>query len=402
MPNIPDADLELPAYSAHVNPRADPQVAHSFRLMKDNHPTLTVVLSSRAETADSTPVLNQMQTLAGTITLDLSEGLHVRSVTVEVIGEIRKVYAIHRFLTMRRELYTVETGGHHESLPTETADSPPRGKARLTGRHSWSYSLKLPKGVSIPWDGGSRNFRLPPTFADTRNSFTIDYHLLVRVKTGFLSSGYRLACPFLYVLRQKPSLPSLLHQIAKLQGLAIPGPEEDSDGWRTLPSVEMTGMLFSSRLVAVTCKLSIPLPLCYTRGTTVPIHLVLKSTDGQALDLLCSHALRVVLIRTISYTERDAKYAAIGVGVYGPEESHADEMAFPQFTVVSGEGGNPATSSRVLRGTLAVPEDLVPGFRILNYTIEYSIAIYPFEAAGFSPSAPRGNLSFSLTFRLPR
>jgi hypothetical protein len=39
-----------------------------------------------------------------------------------------------------------------------------------------------------------------------------------------------------------------------MEGLAIPGPEDDPDGWRTLTEIDMVGTLFSSRRVSVMCK----------------------------------------------------------------------------------------------------------------------------------------------------
>ncbi len=54
--NIPHVDGELPAYDQHVNARADPQVEHSFRLMKGGHPFLEVVLLNRAESVEAMPL----------------------------------------------------------------------------------------------------------------------------------------------------------------------------------------------------------------------------------------------------------------------------------------------------------------------------------------------------------
>lgn len=82
--NIPHVDGELPAYDQHVNARADPQVEHSFRLMKGGHPFLEVVLLNRAESVEAMPLLSQRQTLAGTVTLNLLEGINIRSISVQV------------------------------------------------------------------------------------------------------------------------------------------------------------------------------------------------------------------------------------------------------------------------------------------------------------------------------
>ncbi|KAI0090290.1 hypothetical protein BDY19DRAFT_939425 [Irpex rosettiformis] len=388
MATIPNVDGELPAYSQHVNARADPQVAHSFQLMKGEHPFLVVVLNSGAGSvrvgSESVPVLSQRQTLAGTVTLNLLEGMRIRSVTVLVIGELKKGYTVHRFLSMRRELYTVETGGDVTSPSTEAPGTSVRRKAWLTGHQLWQYSLKLPKGVSILCDGGPKSFRLPPTFVDRLGNFSIEYCLQVRIKTGFFNSDHKLICPFHYVPVLRPRLPSLLRQITQSEWAVASCPEDDPDGWKALPGVDITGVLFSSRRVQLTCELFVPLPLYYTRGAAVPIHLVISSKDDQTLDLLSSpHAPRVVFTRTMSFTPWQGSYA-MGRNVNEPSETHTEQMASAGFTLIPGGG----EERRVLRGQLVVPGHLVPEFRILNYTLEYSIAIYPFEVVGFSPSAP--------------
>jgi hypothetical protein len=79
---------DLPAYELHINrhneARSGLQTAHSFQLMKGDHLFLNVVLNSEAEFAEVTPVFSQQQTLTGTVTVNVLEGMHVRSVAIQV------------------------------------------------------------------------------------------------------------------------------------------------------------------------------------------------------------------------------------------------------------------------------------------------------------------------------
>ena len=45
-----------------------------------------------------------------------------------------------------------------------------------------------------------------------------------------------------------------MRQIAHLEGSIIPGPEDDPDGWKGMPVIDMGGVLFNSRRVEVMCE----------------------------------------------------------------------------------------------------------------------------------------------------
>ncbi|KAI0342927.1 hypothetical protein BDW22DRAFT_1357474 [Trametopsis cervina] len=362
-------DYELPSYNQHANNRApaDPQVEHTYRLTRNGRPFVTLAMKSGAVDADHTPLMHQGQTLSGSITLDLYDGVNVRSLNVQVIGELKlQLNAHHRFLSMRTELYTAETRDIPSNQPRE-------------------------RGVSIAYDENRKKFLLPSSVKDSATKFSIDYHVVVHVKTGFLSSGHKLVCPFEYIPILRPSLPSLLHQIARLEGTSILGPYDDPEGWKTLSAVDMSGRLFNSKRVVMTCTLSVPLPLCYTRGTSISIHLVLSSEDEQALGILCSpHAPKVHLIRTLTYPHAGYMLSTFGESAR-PQISYTEEVASTAFSVTATNVNNhseSSTNTRVLCGQLSVPGNLVPEFHMLSYDMQYSIAIYPFEAVGFTPGAP--------------
>lgn len=112
--------------------------------------------------------------------------------------------------------------------------------------------------------------------------------------------------------------------------------------------------------------------LCYTRGTTVPLHLMLISDDVQALDLLSSiYAPDVRLTRTTSYGQ-----AMSSLGLVAGDGSQVDQpidLASARFTpAVQENSESPSTQCRVLRGELTIPGDIPPECHILHYSMEVS------------------------------
>ena len=68
-------------------------------------------------------------------------------------------------------------------------------RGRLTGKHLWAFSFRLPKGVDIlpsTTPGGNRQrqmYRLPPTFRDDEAGVVIEYQLVIRVNRAGFRSG---------------------------------------------------------------------------------------------------------------------------------------------------------------------------------------------------------------------
>ena len=62
---------------------------------------------------------------------------------------------------------------------------------KLNGRHSWPFSIELPRTVTIPDSskgGRPSEFNLPPTFTERASPAFIDYRLVVTIKRG----GFRV------------------------------------------------------------------------------------------------------------------------------------------------------------------------------------------------------------------
>lgn len=198
-PSIPLVP-ELPHYSMN-----DQQVEHIYTLTKNGH-RLSVKVCSKAASAEHIPIMHQAQTIRGSVELELQGEALIRAVTltvcalthllctvlistrVQVIGEIALPSAISRFLNIRREIYTIES---NESTSPTTANVHAQSNRKLKGTNTWVFSIKLPKGVSIPFgeaDGRLSKFDLPASFDDTQHQASIKYQILVHVKKGTLMS----------------------------------------------------------------------------------------------------------------------------------------------------------------------------------------------------------------------
>ena len=88
-------------------------------------------------------------------------------------------------MSLRKELYSVEakdeSQGHRRSL-------------KLKGTHRWPFSVKLPKGVGIPFggpDGLVTNFVLPASLHDGPSKVTVRYEIVVQAKKGMFNPGLK-------------------------------------------------------------------------------------------------------------------------------------------------------------------------------------------------------------------
>ncbi|KAF7796027.1 hypothetical protein EIP86_007196 [Pleurotus ostreatoroseus] len=259
--HVVNKDVELPAYSPKDS--NDTQVQHTYDLHKNNRKLLSLTLRSKAKSPDDMPKMQEAQTVSGTVTLDLDSPVFVRSVTVTIIGEIEAPWGVSRFLNMRKELYSVESkeGSHSPtaSPPSATGDHlRVTENLKLEGTNVLSFSLKLPRGVGIPFggpNGAVSKYLLPASLHDLASRTSIVYQIVVRVKKGMLSSDYRLSTPFEYLPLIRPEAPSLSRQIAYSEGIPPLGPTEDPDGWKTSEILRMAGTLFNTRPVEISCSM---------------------------------------------------------------------------------------------------------------------------------------------------
>ena len=96
-----------------------------------------------------------------------------------------------RFLSIRAELFTIES--KDRTLSSSGGHTNEQLKLRK-GTYRWPFTVKLPKGVGIPFggpDGAVSKYILPASLTDARSKTAIKYELLVRIKKGTLSAGHK-------------------------------------------------------------------------------------------------------------------------------------------------------------------------------------------------------------------
>ncbi|KAI0076174.1 hypothetical protein K474DRAFT_1663295 [Panus rudis PR-1116 ss-1] len=378
-PPARESDSELPSYRQSISDRQSDsdgavrrRTEHSFRSIKGGRPWLTLRVYSEAESSNEEPSFLQGTAISGFVNVDLVNQAIVRSVSVSVIGEVSA--DAHRFITITRQLYVSDTS-EILSPDSDAAAGPEVGSGKLVGSHTWSFTIRLPKGICIVSTDGSRHtYRLPSSMD---NHARIQYQLVVRVKKGVLSPGHRLVVPFRYTPQARPRPPSILRQIAYLENTPLIGPEGDADGWHTFESIQIHGKLFNSRPIVAICTLSIARPLCYTRGTVIPLAMTLQSSDEQGLDLLSSPNAPTARLTRTSITSPSFIVPHTDVGT---RLLHSEVIS----TAIWWSVGAPLDGQRYLQGELAIPADAPPNCCILNFAMNYNVVLYPFRAVAFS------------------
>ncbi|KAJ3555049.1 hypothetical protein NM688_g2788 [Phlebia brevispora] len=401
-------DPELPAYSRRDPVESPDQVKHTYSLGKNAHQPLTLSFRSKAKSTDDVPVVHEGQRISGSVCLNLDGETFIRSVTVTIMGDIIAPWGANRFLTMREELYSVESkeGSPPRTPPSRASPprtSPPRtspsrdtssqlqtaGESKLTGTNTWSFAFKLPKGVGIPYSGSGgavTKYVLPASFHDTLTKTSIVYQVLVRVKRGMLSTDYRLSAPFEYLPLIRPDAPSILRQATYMEATPLLGPVDDPVGWKTLDLLTVSGTWFNTREVNVSCSVSLALPTCYLRGMPIHIWVNLKSSDEQVLDLLSStSAIDIRLVRTISHQRNIVNMGVVG-SHQGPLVTQSTDIASGKFWQADVSRDKEA-GSRELVGEIIVPADVSPACDILDLALGYAVVVHSFKAAGFTPAA---------------
>ncbi|GBE88581.1 hypothetical protein SCP_1303980 [Sparassis crispa] len=390
--NAAAIDLELPSYARTPSTSWDVpplNTQHSFHLTKkDGEHWLSLTVVSRAATNVETPMFFQGGLVGGTLMLNLEKEDIIDSVHIALTGQLNYFsHSASYFLNMKRTLWSCSVDQDPEVL----ADAPNTVKqsGKLKGRYEWPFSFKLPKGVSIvshiDVDSARKNFRLPPSLSDGISGVRVEYQLAVRVERGRLRSHSKLVVPILFNPLLRPTTPSITRQLAYRENFPLVGADGDPEGWKTLPPVKLRGKIFKSIAVEAACTLSLARPLCYTRGTPIPLMLTIESADQQALDLLATrHAIVVRLVQRTSFGTtmpgfretsaeeqplKEVRSRSIGRAVWWPPEN---EVQLP--------------NRRTLAGEIHIPEAVSPRCHILNFNLDHMVVIEPFQAVGFIPS----------------
>jgi hypothetical protein len=220
---------------------------------------------------------------------------------------------------------------------------------------------------------------------------------------------------------RRPGPFPVLRQAHYDQGLPqLASPEEDPIGWTTLEPVSMSGRLFDARAVSLSCTLSLANPLTYTRGSLIPVHLVISSKDTQALDLLGVSTAPAVKLLELLEVRTTLNELGGNVKLFKRDgntftrESRAIANAVWWADPASAPEGERRLFGEIHFGLETTPSFEVPDVRLyvgaffcstlcrlLTCCEQYQVAVLPFSVAGFvapkSPNAIHGELHNALT-----
>ncbi|KAF5326922.1 hypothetical protein D9619_004166 [Psilocybe cf. subviscida] len=274
----------------------------------------------------------------------------------------------------------------------EAATDPSFSHHKLSGTHSWPFSISIPERVQSVGDGsgsapGATDHVLPQTYNERILSASIQYQVILHIGRGKFSPDYEIPCTFGYIpLTEPPPFPPL-KTVAYQERTPLLGPTVDVDGWVSAKKINISGTLFNSHPVAIECQLFLSAPLVYTRGSVIPLYMRMQSSNQQALDLLATNkSLTVRLQRRIEYSlpmrhlkDTDNYHAGkderdLGEAVWWPDPS----QGYNEFAA------NTQTHTICLNGELHLRHDLAPSTTLPAFTIEYNVCLHSVNAPGFN------------------
>ncbi|KZS88456.1 hypothetical protein SISNIDRAFT_497907 [Sistotremastrum niveocremeum HHB9708] len=385
---------ELPAYTARRNRRSvKPPTRHTFVLAdKKNREWAFLRVDSRPDSAARFPVFRDGDVINGSVELDLPKEALIHQVSVWVRGRVSNQESINQdrmendaaglyFLNENLTLWKPSFGdpranaSHDGSSPSSTKEY----KGKFSGSYSWDFRICLPttvKGSAAPGADGA-SYGLPPHFRDATTPFVLVYQIGLVIKSGLLRTDDTLRQEIGILPRRKPPTLSIMRQIAYRERTPPPGPEADRDGWLVHRTVPVLGTMFGKQPVEMYCSFALAEPLVYTRGSIIPIQLILESSSSQVLDLLASPSrLQVCLVRMVSSgsklklkTSRTSTASCLAMGVCWPASSSQQ-----------------ARHRRVIHSELKLSRSLTPSFEFQGAAVRYSIVVLPPRASGFVPS----------------
>ncbi|KAH7925635.1 hypothetical protein BV22DRAFT_421338 [Leucogyrophana mollusca] len=368
--------------STHLSPLC--RTEHTYSILNTRQSAwVTLRVNSMARSASQVPVFVEGVNVCGAVDFDLPSNNAVRSATLSLTG---------RILSGSTDS-DVQTFLDHRQVMEWSMDEPARRASRRffgggssgmpAGKFTCPFVFKLPEEVylSSKPHGPSHPYKLPPSFADRFVRDMVRYELSVLIKQAKFISHTEVGTVIYFTPLIRPKPASLLRQISYQEHSPLLGPDLDPDGWHTLPAVNAAGRIFNVRDVEVNCTLSLAKPLCYSRGSILPFHIVLHSEDEQALDLLASpQALDVRLHRAVGLPSQTSLRE-------GSEEAfkfrHTNMFVQSAVLWMSTHGSDHST--RHLEGEIPLPNDLKPSACVRDFVIAYSVVLLPFSATAFAP-----------------
>ncbi|KDQ57345.1 hypothetical protein JAAARDRAFT_194490 [Jaapia argillacea MUCL 33604] len=369
-----DSESDLPPYSPHPAPTKTDLSAHTATL-GDNAtgPFVTLKVLSRVSSPRS-PTFRDGEAITGSIEVGFPKPETVEA--IEVGAECRvwdsTYYTIldgDKILDVHTTVWPAKISSPSSNSPLVSSPTTKHRPEKLQGRLSFPFSLELPRQLTLKKGMTATQYYLPPTFRESGSPFMTQYSLVARIRRGIFHTDYQLSMIFIYAPSLQPSPAAPLRQTARLDDKHLLGIEDESEGWMTLNPVVIQGTMFGLRPIQMEVTLSVAAPLSYTSGSVVLCSLTLDSADGEALDLLSSPTIPKVCIRRQFYSP--------------PYKFHADDdVAHAVWR--HKESSMQTLQKRYLEGEIRLPVDLKSNCVFRDFTISYSLAMLPFEAAGFS------------------
>ncbi|QRW17691.1 arrestin [Rhizoctonia solani] len=306
------------------------------------------------------PVYYDGGTVQGSVRINLESPQTIRSVVVEVEGELQLPSA-----------YDISPLWHEKQKLWDSSGSFDPRSIQSTGEWNWDFSFPIPTHFDNTVNGGSPRTKLPGF---------MQYRVLLFVKRGkYLSDLVELQTLFAYIPRERAPPPSPLRELAYHQGTAPPGPEDDPDGWKQCKTINAKGAIFGNREVNMTYRPYLANPTIYPRGGTIFYRIEVSGGDSQALDLLSSPSSIVVLLTREVQCKRFKETSPRGV-----DDHDADVRAIAQgvtWTLAGLPGDN---DTRFLEGEITVPPGTDSSVAVTPVQLNYSVT-FVVTAAGFSP-----------------
>ncbi|KAF5317715.1 hypothetical protein D9619_012590 [Psilocybe cf. subviscida] len=267
---------------------------------------------------------------------------------------------------------------------------------KLRGTHSWPFSIIIPEKIQLTGGSTTRSAAettehfLPQTFMERVFRASIQYKVILHIGRGKFKTDHNINCTFGYFLLIRPPPFPALKTLAYLERTPLLDPAVDIEGWIPAKKVEISGILFKSRPVAIDCELFLSAPLIYTRGSVIPLYVRMKSSEKPALDLLATHkALIVRLQRRIKCALSPKPLKNTQNYRTGKDEYDIVEAV---WWPVSPEQGSFAIDTQThtvcLNGELQLRGDLVPSSTLPVFTVKYNVSLRSVDAPGFKTAKP--------------
>ncbi|KAJ7041041.1 hypothetical protein C8F04DRAFT_187597 [Mycena alexandri] len=381
------SDFELPAYSARggvaaalplaLGANSTPDVTavpapkeYSSELRNSwGKPWATLTLLADPRSSPTVPTFVEGSDITGSVSLNLRNHDPIKSVVIIIKGNlIAKGEADKRlnFVQSRELLWTTSMGD-----PRTPSSAAKEWDGKLHGQYRWPFSINLQKAFTAAI---GEEFRLPHTFTEHFARANVEYYIELRIIRGKFRPDDKSIARFAYFSMQQPNRASPLRELAYRNHTKVPGPSLDPGGWHTLEPVQIRGTIFGARSVDVKCTVFLAMPLCYTRGSSIPCALTIETDDAQAADILASiKSSALYLQRCIECSFGDSAGAVL--------RPCGQATWWPSSDIVVAQG----SGQRYLMGEIHLRDDLQPSTAIKEFRIEYAVVLFPPSAVAFKP-----------------